>query len=411
MGEIMKQKIWYLISLVTVFSILILGLSLYKLNPRNYLNDKESFIYANENIGKKNYNEVDNFFKKINVQVDENELKTIKNNVNNFYMVTYDPFIKPEKDFTCIIDLRRWYYKFFLEYDEYFNKEDNYYVLKDEILKKIRENGIYVGKIYMIPHRGNFLLSTSKKVILNQIENVDYQNNETIKILDQHKTENLGVFIVNFKKDSFYNFKNIYMAVNYKNNEMNPKLYLSFTHNKSEVNVGNENRKLLKYIKENRVYVYNNDFYNIFSTFTSALKIESQYMFLMNFLKINAGVEISKLLEDIDKELVYDIITGQGIIKLKNEENVKNLINNLEKSSIKINTPLKLKDNSLYIGEGELSEVSSQNIKLKNNQSFYLDYTDGEEKIKIENYSLDGGAEINIKLNDKVLENIIEKSK
>ena len=83
MGEIMKQKIWYLISLVTVLSILILGLSLYKLNPRNYLNDKESFIYANENISKKNYTEVDNFFKKINVQVDENELKTIKNNVNN----------------------------------------------------------------------------------------------------------------------------------------------------------------------------------------------------------------------------------------------------------------------------------------------------------------------------------------
>ena len=67
MGEIMKQKIWYLISFVTVLFVLILGLSLYKLNPRNYLNDKQSFIYANENIGKKNYNEVDNFFKKINI--------------------------------------------------------------------------------------------------------------------------------------------------------------------------------------------------------------------------------------------------------------------------------------------------------------------------------------------------------
>lgn len=411
MGEIMKKKIWYLISLIAVLAIIILGLSIYKVNPRNYLNDKQSFIYANENMYKKNYTEVDNLLKKINVQVDDNDIKTINNNVNNFYIVTYDPFIKPEKDFTCIIDLRRWYYNFFFKYDKYFNKEDNYYVLNDENLKKIREKGVYVEKIYMIPHRGNFLLSTSKKVILNQIESVDYQNNETIKILDRHKTENLGVFIANLKKDSFYNLKNIYMAINYKSNEMNPKLYLNFAQNKAEVNVENENRKLLKYIKGNRLYIYNNDFYNVFSTFISALKMESQYMFLLNFLKINAGVEMSKLLEDIDKEIVYDIMTGQGIIKLKNEENVRNLINNLEKSSIKINTPLKLKDSSLYIGEGELSEISPQNIKLKNNQSFYLDYTDGEENIKIENYFLNDSVEINLKLNDKVIENIIEKLK
>ena len=407
----MKKKIWYLISLIAVLAIIILGLSIYKVNPRNYLNDKQSFIYANENMYKKNYTEVDNLLKKINVQVDDNDIKTINNNVNNFYIVTYDPFIKPEKDFTCIIDLRRWYYNFFFKYDKYFNKEDNYYVLNDENLKKIREKGVYVEKIYMIPHRGNFLLSTSKKVILNQIESVDYQNNETIKILDRHKTENLGVFIANLKKDSFYNLKNIYMAINYKSNEMNPKLYLNFAQNKAEVNVENENRKLLKYIKGNRLYIYNNDFYNVFSTFISALKMESQYMFLLNFLKINAGVEMSKLLEDIDKEIVYDIMTGQGIIKLKNEENVRNLINNLEKSSIKINTPLKLKDSSLYIGEGELSEISPQNIKLKNNQSFYLDYTDGEENIKIENYFLNDSVEINLKLNDKVIENIIEKLK
>lgn len=405
----MKQRIWYVVSIVITLVVILLGLSLYKLNPRRYLGENASFIYANEGISEKKYENLDPLLKELGVKITQKDINMVKKEIGNIYIVTYDSLFKKNKDFSCIVDLKHWYYEFLLDYEEYFNKEDDYYVLNDESLKVLRDKGFNFEKIYMIPHRGNFLLSTNKKKIVKQIENFNNNNGAVDKILDKGKKENLGIFSLNLKKGYVYNYKDVYMTLNYSKDEMNTKIYIDWSQKKKGIDVKNQDRKLSNYIKENRIYMYNDDFFNLFSTAVSVLRIESQYMFLLNFLKINSGIEIPKLLEDIDKEIVYDIESEQGIIKLKNDKNIKRLIKNLENSSIKIKSPLKLEEDKLYIGEEKLSEIALEPLKLKNNQSFYLDYKYRDRNVLIESFIEDTGMKVNLKMNDEMLVELIEK--
>lgn len=405
----MKQRIWYMVSIVITLVVILLGLSLYKLNPRRYLGENASFIYANEGISEKKYENLDPLLKELGVKITQKDINMVKKEIGNIYIVTYDSLFKKNKDFSCIVDLKHWYYEFLLDYEEYFNKEDDYYVLNDESLKVLRDKGFNFEKIYMIPHRGNFLLSTNKKKIVKQIENFNNNNGAVDKILDKGKKENLGIFSLNLKKGYVYNYKDVYMTLNYSKDEMNTKIYIDWSQKKKGIDVKNQDRKLSNYIKENRIYMYNDDFFNLFSTAVSVLRIESQYMFLLNFLKINSGIEIPKLLEDIDKEIVYDIESEQGIIKLKNDKNIKRLIKNLENSSIKIKSPLKLEEDKLYIGEEKLSEIALEPLKLKNNQSFYLDYKYRDRNVLIESFIEDTGMKVNLKMNDEMLVELIEK--
>lgn len=405
----MKQKIWSIISIAITLIVILLGMSLYKLNPRRYLGENASFIYANEGISEKKYEDLDPLLKELGMKITQKDIKKIKREIGNIYVVTYDSLLKKNKEFSCIVDLKHWYYEFLLDYEEYFNKEDDYYVLNDESLKILKDKGFDFEKVYMIPHRGNFLLSTNKKIIVSQIENSNNNNGVVDKILDKGKKENLGIFSLNLKKGYVYNYKDVYMTLNYNKNQMNPKIYIDWSQKKNGINVKNQDRKLSSYIKENRIYMYNDDFFNLFSTAISVLQIESQYMFLLNFLKINAGIEIPKLLEDIDKEIVYDIDSEQGIVKLKNDKNVRRLIRNLENSSIKIKSSLKVEDNNLYIGEEKLSEMPQEPLKLKNNQSFYLNYKNQDRNVLVESFMEDTGIKIDLKINNEMLVELIKK--
>lgn len=407
----MKPKIVGIISILFTLAILILGGSFFKLSPRGYLGDKASMVYANENISKKDLTDFKALLEEMDIKISDKKINEIKEEIDNFYLVTYTPMFKSPKDYVAIIDLKKWYYNFIVDYEEYFDRIENYYILKEEWINLLKKNGIKYDNIYMIPHRGNFILSTNKKLLFWQIENSELYSEKKEIGLNKGKDSNLGVFIFNLNRDSIFNLKNVVLTLDYKDKKFENKMFFETSQKNDNLNVKETERELAKYIENNRLYIYNTDFYNLFITLSAALKLDGQYVFLINFLSLHSGMEISKLLEDIDREILYDISTHQGIVKLKNEENIKTLISSLDNNLAGINPTLKLENKKLYLGEPLEEKESENRVKLAPNQSFYFNYLLDNKNLKVQNYTNLDGIEIDIEMNNEMLKEMINKLK
>lgn len=197
-----------------------------KENPRVYLSDRINVAYINEDIDHKDFENVINLLNKANVNIDNNMKKGLKY-IKGLYIVSDSSFISDKKACVGIVDFGYIYPFVLLRVDNYFDKINDFYVIKNEYRKKYL-NG---EKIYLKIEKGNFLIGKKEKDIERILKNEKYFNQNILKILDREKGKNLGMLVLNLGKNPLGGFDELVLT-----GEVNKKEQVILT-----ANIGGKN--------------------------------------------------------------------------------------------------------------------------------------------------------------------------
>ena len=197
----MKKTLKIAIGIFCGFSILAGVFYASKENPRVYLSDRINVAYINEEIDHKNFNNVINLLNKADFNIDD-KVKKALSYVRGLYMVSDSSFISDRKACVGIIDFGYIYPLIVLKVETYFDKINDFYVLKDEYRKKYL-NG---EKIYLKIEKGNFIVGKKEKDIERILKNEKYFNPNLLNILDKERGNNLGMLVLNLGKNPLGGF-------------------------------------------------------------------------------------------------------------------------------------------------------------------------------------------------------------
>ncbi len=178
-----------------------------KENPRVYLSDRINVAYVNEEIDHKNFDNVINLLNNANFNIDD-KVKKALGYVRGLYMVSDSSFISDRKACVGIVDFGYIYPLITLKVETYFDKVNDFYVLKEEYRKKYL-NG---EKIYLKIEKGNFLIGKKEKDIERILKNEKYFNQNLLKILDRERGNNLGMLILNLGKNPLGGFDELVLT-------------------------------------------------------------------------------------------------------------------------------------------------------------------------------------------------------
>lgn len=172
-----------------------------KENPRVYLSDRVNVAYINEDINHKDFSNVINLLNKADFNVDSKIQKGL-DNIKGFYIISDSSFISDKKSCVGIIDFGYIYPIVAMKVENYFDKVNDFYVLKEEYRKKYSNN----EKVYLKIEKGNFLIGKKEKDIENVLKSEKYFNQNILKILDREKNNNLGMLVLNLAKNPLGGF-------------------------------------------------------------------------------------------------------------------------------------------------------------------------------------------------------------
>ena len=110
-----------------------------KENPRVYLSDRVNVAYINEDINHKDFSNVINLLNKADFNVDSKIQKGL-DNIKGFYIISDSSFISDKKSCVGIIDFGYIYPIVAMKVENYFDKVNDFYVLKEEYRKKYSNN-------------------------------------------------------------------------------------------------------------------------------------------------------------------------------------------------------------------------------------------------------------------------------
>lgn len=222
----MRKTLKIALGLLCGVSILVSIFYANKENPRVYLSDRINLVYVNEDIDHKNFENVINLLNKADFNVD-NEIKKGLSYVKGLYIVSDSSFISEKKSCVGIIDFGYVYPFIKLKVETYFDKVNDFYILKDEYAKRYLKG----EQIYLKIEKGNFLIGKKEKAIERILKNEKYFNQNILKILDREKDKNLGMLILNLGKNPLGGFDELVLT-----GEVNKKEEMILT-----ANIGGKN--------------------------------------------------------------------------------------------------------------------------------------------------------------------------
>lgn len=222
----MKKTLKITLGFLCGVSILISVFYASKENPRVYLSDRINVAYVNEDINHKNFENIINLLNKTYFNIDD-KVKRGLGYVKGLYVVSDSSFISDKKACVGIVDFGYIYPFITLKVETYFNKSNDFYVLKDEY------SGKYLNgeKVYLKIEKGNFLIGKREKDIERILKNEKYFNQNLLKILDREKGKNLGMLILNLGKNPLGGFDELVLT-----GEVNKKEQVTIT-----ANIGGKN--------------------------------------------------------------------------------------------------------------------------------------------------------------------------
>lgn len=197
-----------------------------KENPRVYLSSRINIAYVNENVSNRKFKNIIELLNKAGVSIDKNIEDGLKY-VNGVYLLSDSSFITHNKSCIGIIDFGYIYPFIALKVEDYFDKEQKYYVLKEEYRKKYLKG----EKLYLKIESGNFIVAKTEKDIDRILKNEKYFNQNLLKILDREKDKNLGMLILNLSESPLAGFNELVLT-----GDVNKKYETTLT-----VNIGGEN--------------------------------------------------------------------------------------------------------------------------------------------------------------------------
>ncbi|MGL4403601.1 MAG: hypothetical protein ACRCTS_07800 [Fusobacteriaceae bacterium] len=406
MTKIMRGFCVVLISFIAVLS----GYKIYKISPREFLSDNLRVAYVNENIKGMDIEDFLKFVENEGYNFDKEKIKEIQKKIYGLYLIDTTSLFNTDKNPVLVLDVGVNFPLYYFKLNKYFNFTGENYILKSEYMKSLGLEKFGIDELYMRPHRGNYIFSGKSEKIEELISQRTTMSDEGEKFLWDMEYGNLGILFFSFKKEDVYGLDTLSVVMDYKQNKMNIFSFLSFKELKLKISKDGYKNNLQKYIGEETLYIRNEDYVKGYDIARRYLKRDEKIEFLFNFWQNILGVDVVRMLEDIDQEAIYNFQKESGIVKFKEKERIKKIVGWIsQKKNIGLEIEAELEGDYLYFGEERLIFKEKNPVKLKNNQILYYDRKIDGKEMKLEAFNLEQRIKIVGKVNDRVLSEAIDK--
>lgn len=357
------KKLYGLLVLLILIAGGILGFNyIYKVSPREFISDDTIAIYAlQKKISPEKYAEQAEIAKDLGYKFDAKKAEEINRYISQLYVVADGTLLIGEINTAAVVDTGLWYPFAIKESTKYFDKDGEFYKLKDEYKKELGDTEIFkkeIKDVYAIFHRGQIILSENKMFLKKFVEKKSSYNAKIEEILDENKNSDFGVLVYNNSK---YPATGIEAAaatldLNKKEGKVDIKIY-----GIQDVFVGFDaqpkERKILKYVDKNKLYISMENFENleklIFNKYIFGNKEAITMMWQGMF-----GITPQEILQEIDGEVILDLENESAMVPFKTGKNLSKL-----QDLLKIfNSNVITNNNILIYGENVFKENSSPYI-------------------------------------------------
>ena len=411
--KLLKKIIVLIIAAVIVF---FLGFNfIYKEKIGNFFKEGIQQVYVNKDVKSHNYD----YIKKLMIENGREDLwkkidlgrKTLK----DIYLFSFDTFDENLVNEVMVVDAGMYYLGARWKLTDYFNKVEDYYILRED--KKPKElQGV---DIYLKPNRGYFVLATSREALDFFLKSNKTSNSALLNMNKNIKSENLGSVLTVLDEDEVFTGLGIDGVVTNLSIK-NEKLKLSneiFGEGKLRESLLDQpsERKYSELAGENRIYISGN---NIGSTIALILEsMNSKELANFNMVFGMLGVKVEDVFNQIDGEIITDVETGNFIIPLRETKVIRNIFGFFGQKDKMIygDKEIILDENVLRIGTVEKLETP---VKIIDNSFFYADLPmqmydkafDGEARGETRGSVTKNGILFELELNEIATKNIAEEA-
>ncbi|MGL5578386.1 MAG: hypothetical protein ACRDB7_04705 [Fusobacteriaceae bacterium] len=395
-----------LLSLIAVFT----GYNVYKISPREFITDDLTFAYVNENIKGMDIEDFLEFVENEGYNFDKEKVKGIQKKISGIYLIETASFFNTNKNPVLILDVGLNFPLYYFKLNEYFDFTGENYILKSQYIESLGLEKFGIDEIYMRPHRGNYILAENPEKIEQLISQRTAMSDEGEKFLWNMEYGNLGILFFNFKREEVYGLNALSVVMDYKQKKMDIFSVLSFKELRLTIPKNGYEKSLEKYIGEDTLYVRTQDYVKGYDITRKYLKKDKKIDFLFNFWQNVLGIDVVRMLEDINQETIYNFHEKSGIIKFKEKDRIRRIVGWISSTNnMGLETKVELEGDYLYFGDERLSSHEENPIKLKDNQILYYDRKIDEKEMKFEAFNLEKVVKIVGKVNDRVLSEVIDK--
>lgn len=411
--KLLKKIIVLIIATVIVF---FLGFNfIYKEKTGNFFKEGIQQVYVNKGVKAHNYD----YIKKLMVENGKEDLwkkidlgrKTLK----DVYLFSFDTFDENLKNEVMVVDAGIYYLGARWKLDDYFNKVEDYYMLREE--KKPKE--LLGVDIYLKPNRGYFIIATSKEVLDFFLKSDKTSNLALLNMNKNIKSENLGSVLTVLDENEVFTGLGINGVVT-NLSVKNEKLKLSneiFGEGKLRETLLDQpsERKYSELVGENRVYISGNNIGNTIALILESMNSKELANFNMVFGML--GIKVEDVFNQIDGEIITDVKTGNFIIPLRETKVIRNIFGFFGQKDKMIygDKEIILDENVLRIGTIEKSETP---VKIVDDSFFYADLPmqmydkafDEEARGKTRGSVTKNGILFELELNEIATKNIAEEA-
>lgn len=360
----MKKLIGVIVSLAALAAAVVLAFEFsYKISPDEFITDRTTFIYSNKNLN----NEKIEKFEKI-LGIENIKEKELLEKVQSIYLLSQSRIYSGNIKTVGIIDTGKYYPLMLLKLKDFFNYRDDYfYQLKDEVKK---EAGVSPDEeIYLKAYRGLFFIGNDIDSINRIIHGNSKKSLKVVDIINERADSDLGTLIFNQERERLLGIDRVVLSGNTERNKiiLDGSVYGDNSIIK-DLSSQPAERRLNKYIDENRIYLSTTDL-KILDTFilrAVAVSHGSRQINIIQDLFIKGSADI---FSQLNGEMVADIENGNYLLGMKNTADAEKYVEYF-KDDKDINVE-KDREGNMYICIGDDTFIPVENKKeLTPNQFF-----------------------------------------
>lgn len=356
------KKLYGLIVVLIIAGIAFLGYNFgYKVSPRDFISQDTIMIYAlEEKMSEEENKELAEILKDMGTEYNYENIQKVSKYISKLYILSDGDFITGGVNTVGVIDTGLWYPFVVKESSKYFDRDGEFYKLKPEYTKEITEGikDIALAEeknldIFAVFHRGQIIISENKEFLGKFIAKEKSYSSKIENILDSNKNNPYGVLVYNNMKYRDIGIEAAALTLSIGRETWDVKLKIYGTEEVFSIfKEQPTERKLLKYLNNNQVYLSMNDFSKaediIFNSYTLGNK-EAVTMIWQGMF----GMSPEDMLKDIDGEIIIDNINKSAIIPFKNSERASKIVEILDQ----FGGEAILKDgNTIIYGENTFTE-------------------------------------------------------
>lgn len=319
----MKKLIAVILSLAALVTAVFLTFEFsYKLSPDSFVTDRTTFIYSNKNMNEEKIRKIEKIFG-INARKEKEILKRVK----SIYIFSQSKVYSNDIKAVGIVDTGIYYPMMILKLKDFFDyqSDDNFYKLKDDYKDELRLSED--EKIYLKAHRGLLFIGSSKSEIDKTIYNSGKQSLKTLEIINSRADSDLGTFVFNQERERLFGVDRVVLSGNVEGDKilLDGSIYGDSDFIR-ELSVQPANRRMNKYIDENRLYFSTADI-RMLDTFVLRALSSKEYsrreVSIIQDLFLKGSPSI---FSQFNGEMVVDVENGYYLLGIKTSEDAERYI-------------------------------------------------------------------------------------